>query len=254
VKRHYQALRSLGLGVDVLPDNRELDQYRMVVAPSLYLASPELASTLSQYVAGGGTLVLAPRIGVKDRFNATPERPLPAWLDGLCGVRVTDYQSIPAEKRVGLAGIGDGSFEGEFEGWYEELDVADADVVANYSDGAFAGSPAITERKVEGGRVVYLAGAATQRTLDRLYMHLAASLGLSALQLPEGVEVIRLEGVGDGELLVLLNHSDAEQRLGFNGYRWHDHLSGASGDGSFALEPYGVAFLEGVRLAVAERL
>jgi len=254
LKRHYQAVRRLGLGVDVLPDSSELERYRMVVAPSLYLASPELASTLSRYVMGGGSLVLAPRTGVKDRFNAAPERVLPAWLDGLCGVRVTDYQSVPSEKRVRLAGAGDLSFEGEFQGWYEELELADAEVVAHYADGAFAGSPAITERTTEGGRVVYLAGAATQPTLDRLYLHLAARLGLTTLQLPDGLEAIRLEGMGDGELLVLLNHSDTEQRLSFNGYRWHDHLSGASGDGSFELGSYGVAFLEGVRFSVAERV
>ena len=254
VKRHYQALRRLGLGVDVLPDCSRLDSYRIVVAPSLYVASPALASALSRYVTDGGTLVLAPRTAVKDRFNAAPERPLPAWLDGLSGIRVTDYQSVPAEKQVNLSGGGDGFFEGEFEGWYEELEVVDADVVANYTDGPFAGSPAITERKVGGGRVLYLAGAASQRTLDRLYVRLAASVGLRPLDLPDAVEVTRLRGVGDGELLFLLNHSETEQRLDFNGYRWHDHLSGTSGDGIFALDPFGVAFVEGVRLGVAERI
>jgi beta-galactosidase len=251
VQRHYKALRGLGLGVDVLADTADLDRYRMVVVPSLYLGSPELASTLSGYVHGGGTLVLAPRTAVKDRFNAVPERSLPAWLDGLCGVRVTDYQSVSPELGVGLAGDGQ-SFEGEFHGWFEELEVIDAGVVARYSDGAFAGSPAITERQVEDGRVIYLAGVATQASLDRVYRRLSRQLGLRALQLPEDVEAIRLEGGGDGELLALLNHSAQEQRLSFNGSRWHDHLSGASGEGSFDLGPYGVAFLEGVGLAPAE--
>jgi hypothetical protein len=67
------------------------------------------------------------------------------------------------------------------------------------------------------------------------------------------VEAIRLEGGGDGELLALLNHSDREQRLSFNGSRWHDHLSGAIGEGSFDIGPYGVAFLEGVGLTPAAR-
>ena len=252
LKRHYQALRSLGLGVDVLPDSNGLDRYRMVVAPSVYIASPELATTLSRYVSGGGTLVLAPRTAVKDRFNAAPERAQPAWLDEMSGVRVTDYQSVPSEDRVRLVETGGGSFEGEFHGWYEELDVADADVVARYADGAFVGSPAITERTVELGRVVYVAGAATQATLDRLYQRLTTREGLTTMLLPDDVEAIKLEVIGDGELVLLLNHSGAEQRLTFNGYRWLDHLSGAGGEGSLELEPYGVALLESLRPAVAE--
>ncbi len=252
VQRHYKALRGLGLGVDVLADTADLDRYRMLVVPSLYLAGPELASTLSAYVHRGGTLVLAPRTAVKDRFNAVPESSLPAWLDSLCGVRVTDYQSVSPELGVGFAGDGE-SFEGEFYGWYEELEVADASVVASYSDGAFAGSAAITERKVGDGLVVYIAGVATPPSLDRLYRRLSSRLGLRALQLPEEVEAIRLEGRGDGELLALLNHSEKGQRLSFEGSRWHDHLSGASGEGSFDLGPYGVAFLEGVGLTPSDR-
>ncbi|HEY3195876.1 MAG TPA: beta-galactosidase [Candidatus Dormibacteraeota bacterium] len=254
LQRHYKALRRLGLGVDVLADTADLDRYRMVVVPSLYLAGPELASILSGYVHGGGTLVLAPRTAVKDRFNAVPERSLPAWLDSLCGVRVTDYQSVAAELGVALVGGGGASsFEGEFKGWYEELEVTDAGVVATYSDGAFAGSPAITERKVGDGRAIYVAGVATQSSLDSLYRLISDQLGLRALNLPEEVEAIRLEGGGDGELLALLNHSDREQRLSFNGSRWHDHLSGAIGEGSFDIGPYGVAFLEGVGLTPAAR-
>jgi len=242
---HYRALRDMGLGVDVLPDRMDLERYRLVVAPSLYVAGPEVASAMTDYAQAGGTLVFAPRTSVKDPSNALPERPLPAWLDELCGVRVTDYQSVTADGGAALAG----GVEGEFKGWYEELEPAGAEVLASYADGAFAGSPAITVRAAGKGRVLYIGGAATLSTLDRLYRGLAAELGLGTLDLPRGVEAVRLEGTGDGELLVLLNHSGGEQRLSFDGFRWHDHLSDAGGEEPFALEPYGVALLERVRLA-----
>jgi hypothetical protein len=47
--------------------------------------------------------------------------------------------------------------------------------------------------------------------------------------------------------MVLLNHSDREQRLASKGRRWHDHLTGAGGGGAFAIGPYGVAVLEVVQ-------
>jgi beta-galactosidase len=250
IRQHYQALRGLGLGVDVLPDASHLDRYRMVIAPSLYLIDPEVASALNGYVQGGGTLVLAPRTAVKDRFSVTPERPLPVWLDDLAGVRVTDYQSVSAEQRVAVSG----AVAGEVQGWFEEIELNGAESLARYSDGAFAGSPAFTEHETNGGRAVYLGGAATAPTLDRLYVHLASRLGLSLMQLPDGLEVVRLEGLGDGELLMVLNHTETEHRLDFNGYHWHDHFSDAIGEDAFAVGPYGVALLECVRMVGGERV
>jgi beta-galactosidase len=242
--RHFQALSSLGLGLDVLPAVDGLEGYRLVVAPSLYVCDPDVASTLARFVEGGGALVLAPRTAVKDRFNAAPERPLPVGLDALCGVRVSDYQSVGADRAARIEGD---SVEGEFRGWYEELEISDAATLATYADGAFAGSPAITSRPAGRGSAVYVGGVATPSTLDRLYRHLGSLLGLSMLELPSGLEVVRLEGTGNGELMMLLNHTDREQRLVLDGYRWHDHVSGERGEGAVELGPYGVALIEGVR-------
>jgi beta-galactosidase len=244
VLRHYQALRGLGLGVDVLPNLDAVRRYRLVVAPSLYICDPQTAVALARFVEDGGVLVLAPRTAVKDRFNAAPERPLPVGLDDLCGIRVSDYQSVAADRAVRVEG---GSLEGEFRGWYEELDVAGAETLAAYADGPFAGSPAITSHRYGNGRAVYVAGAATDVTLERVYRHLGAGLGLTMLELPFGLEAVRLEGTGNGELMMLLNHTDRAQRLVLEGRRWHDHVSAQSGDGAIELDAYDVALIEGVR-------
>ena len=244
VLRHYQALRTLGLGVDVLPGLTRLEGHRLVVAPSLYLVDAEMASALSRYVLGGGTLVVAPRTAVKDRFNTVPERPLPVWLDELSGVRVIDYQSLGADRGVRVEGR---SIDGEFRGWYEDLETSGAEILATYSDGAFAGSPAVTSCRAGLGVTVYIGGAATQATLEALYHHICGGLGLDMIQLPPELEAVRLEGTGNGELVVLLNHSDRGTRLSLDGYRWFDHLSGARGEGLFELGAYGVALLERMR-------
>jgi beta-galactosidase len=243
VLRHYQSLRGLGLGVDVLPDLDGLERYRLVVAPSLYVCGPQKARALVGYVENGGTLVLAPRTAVKDSFNASPEEPLPAGLDELCGVRVGDYQSVVAEQAVSILGEG---IEGEFRGWYEELEVEGADTLATYAGGPFDGSAAITTRKAGRGNVLYIAGAATQSTLGDLYRRVARELGIMVLDLPPDLEAVPLEGTGNGALVMLLNHADRKQRFAMDGRRWHDHLSGRHGDGAVDLEPYGVALIESV--------
>lgn len=243
VLRHYEAMRSLGLGVDVLPDLESLDRYRLVVVPNLYICPPEAASALASYIEKGGTVALAPRAAVKDRFNVTPERQLPVGLDDLFGVRVIDYQSVGADRGARIKGS---SLDGEFRGWYEELEAGDVEALAGYVDGPFAGSPAITARRLGRGSAVYVGGAATESTLQSLYRDVARRLELDVLDLPPGLEAVRLEGTGNGELMMLLNHTDRELRLARHGLRWHDHLSGRHGEDVVHLPAYDVALVEGV--------
>jgi beta-galactosidase len=209
VHTHYEALRRLGLGVDVVSPTADLTRYRLVVAPSLYVMDESLAAALTEYVEAGGLLVLAPRSGVKDRCNAVPERPAPAWLDHLLGLEVTDFMSVAAEEAVRVAGE-DGALDGQFRGWYEQVAPTAATTLATYLGGPFAGEPAVTERELGGGRAVYLAGAADSNTLGALYRLLSTRAGLPVLALPADVEAVPLVR-GDQGLLVLLNHSDEDR-------------------------------------------
>ena len=188
----------------------DLSRYRAVVAPSLYVMDEAVAAALAAYVAGGGLLVLAPRAGVKDRCNAVPERPLPAWLDELAGLEVVDYVSVAEDDGAWIVCAGDDGFEGDLRGWYEELELRDAVPVAEYADGDFAGTTAVAARELGGGRVVYVAGAATRETLTALYRSLWHDWGLPVHDLPADVEAVPLRN-DHRDLMFLLNHADEER-------------------------------------------
>jgi beta-galactosidase len=230
VQQHYESLRRLGLGVDVVSPSLDLSHYRVVVAPGLLVMDEATAAALTRYVEAGGTLVLAPRTGVKDRCNAVPERPLPAWLDELAGLEVVDYASLPEDSSARLAGVGGASFAGEVHGWYEEVELHGGRATATYVDGAFPGTPAVVEQSVGAGRCVYLAGVASASTLQALYRQLCDDVGLRLLELPEGVEAVPMVANG-GDLLMLLNHGDDEAILDL-------------GSGPVTLEPLGVALVD----------
>jgi len=230
VQQHYESLRRLGLGVDVVSPGSDLSQYRVVAAPGLLVMDDATAAALTGYVEAGGTLVLAPRTAIKDRSNATPERPLPAWLDELAGLEVVDYASLPEDSSARLAGAGGASFAGEVHGWYEDVELRGGRATATYVDGAFPGAPAVVEHSVGAGRCVYLAGVASASTLQALYRRLCNDVGLRLLELPEGVEAVPMAANG-GDLLMLLNHGDGEVTLDL-------------GAGALTLEPLGVALVD----------
>jgi beta-galactosidase len=244
VQRHYESLRRLGLGVDVVSATTDLGRYSIVVAPNLYIVDTDTVARLATYVEGGGTLVLAPRTAVKDRANALPERPFPAWLDELAGLTVSDYASGPDSVRASFAADDGSALKGEFSGWLEELDLEEARPRARYLEGEFAGTTAVAEHRLGAGRVVYFAGAAHETTLLALYRVFCAEAGLRLLDLPEDVELVRLENGLGGELSVLLNHGDGEQPVDLGLTEWRDLLRDERGSGPLQLAPFGVCIVE----------
>jgi beta-galactosidase len=246
-QRHYEALRRLGVGVDVVSPAADLSSYRLVVAPNLYIADDGVAAALRAYVDGGGTLVFAPRAGVKDRCNVVPERPFPTFFAELAGVEVVDVASLLDDEPIRIAGV-NGIPDGRFRGWFEQIEPKGARVLALYAEGDFAETPALTAHAVGAGRALYLAGAADPATLTALYAALAPQTGITTVDLPDGVECIALRRNGE-TLLMLLNHADEERVVLLDGDR-RDLLTGAEHERRIRLAPFGVALLVPVPAAV----
>jgi beta-galactosidase len=242
LRAHYGALKRQGVEVELRAPTADLSAYRLVAAPSLYVVDEDVAAALRAYVERGGLLVLGPRSGFKDRANAVPEGPLPAWLDELAGLEVSDIASFLDDRPVQVDGV-DGA-SGEFHGWFEELSLKGARPLYRYRDTDFAGSAAVAINEVGAGRVVYVGGVAIEETLDQLYASLAREAVLNVFDAPSDVEVVRLRKADSGaEVLFLLNYAGEERTISIPGEPL-SHLDGALQAGALVLGPYGVALLE----------
>jgi beta-galactosidase len=193
----YMAMRALGLDVDVLPPDRDLSAYALVVAPSLTTADDALVASLRPALAGGATLVLGPRSGAY-RPDAVVHAPPPGPLSELSGVEVSRVDSLrpnlrgtlsPREPMLGLlepAG---------YHTWADLLEPqAGTEVWASYAEPAYAGTAAITMRRHGEGRCVTTGAWLDGGTWARLLGTLALEAGLPVLPLPEGVRLSRHAG------------------------------------------------------------
>ncbi len=223
VYRWYAALRRLGLGVDVVPTGSDLSDYRIVVAPSMPIIDEPSCAWLQAYAEAGGALVVGPHAGVREQNGAVPARALPAGLDELIGVEVTDIASGEESTRV------EGSISGAFAGWFEELAVRDATTLATYADGDFASQTAISERRSGSGLAIYLGGVADDSVLDSLFRTLCERLALPLVEVPPDVELIPLKRPSE-RLLFALNHGDREEAVALSDSTWRDLIGGAVGN------------------------
>jgi beta-galactosidase len=203
----YRALQRLGIPVDIVSPRADLSRYRLVVAPTLFLADEELAGRLTGYVREGGTLLLGVRSGVKTPTNLVTADPLPGPFRDLVGATVADWHALPPDVTYKMV-TAVPELTGSAAIWAEALTPAlggKTQVLATYPTGPFQGRAALVGQRVGRGRAFYLGWYPTVEQAQALLAHLGERAGVSRLaeELPEG-----LIAAQRGEQLVLLNFTE----------------------------------------------
>ncbi len=202
---YYRALRERTQSVDIVDPSVDLSPYKLVVAPSLNVIPPKLAARLEAYVKAGGHLVLGPRSGMKNQYNALYHERQPGPLIGTLGGEVDEYYALVNDVPVaGHWGSGRATI------WAERMTPHSPDTRVELQYGAgngwLAGHPAAIERRVGRGTIAYLGAVLNPGLMQEAADIWAdeAGLGPPPIAAPAGVEVDRRVGAGH-EVFVLIN-------------------------------------------------
>jgi beta-galactosidase len=239
----YRPLRAMSQGVDLIQPTADLSKYKLVVAPALNVLPQATADNLIKYVRGGGHLVLGPRTGMKNEYDALWADRQPGPLESLLGGKVEEYYALDHPIPVNVeSGVG-----GQSQVWAEILkpDLPEAKVEATYapSNGWVDGQPAILSRKVGQGSITYVGIWPDAQFLDRLMAGWVKDAGVDPLisNVPKGVEVC--ERTGNGKtVVILINHNTTPQHVALPG-EMKDLLKGGTVS-SVDLPKYEVAVLQ----------
>ena len=233
--RYYRALWEAGVTVDVVHPDTELDRYRLVLVPTLYLVSDAAADRLRQYVRGGGTILVTYFSGIVDESDHIRLGGYPGAFRDVLGVRTEEFFPLRGSETVALD---DGTGA---DVWTELLHLDGAEAVASYADGPLPGVPAVTRHGFGDGAAWYAATRLDAEGVRRLVDRLTAGTGVDAAapSRSPGVEVVRRIG-GDRSYLFVLNHTDEEAGLPCGGT---DLLTGTTHADSLRLPAGGVAVL-----------
>lgn len=238
----YGPLRQLVRSVDVIADTSPLSSYKLVVAPSLNLITPQAAANLEAYVRGGGHLVLGQRSGMKDADNGLwPERQ-PGPLAAMLGARVEQWYAL--EKPVPIEGIW-GSGEDAVWAEYLGVDSPDTKVLMRYgkSNGWLDGQPAAVTRQAGKGSITYIGAALNGDTMRSAAKWMIAQSGVQAVMpdTPPDVDVSIRSGAGK-QVVILTNYGVQPATVQLSG-SMSDVLHGGHVS-KVTLDRYGVAVLE----------
>jgi beta-galactosidase len=210
---YYRALRTRTPSIDVVSPYAPLAGYKLVVAPNLNVMPEALAKHLLEYVSHGGHLVLGPRSGMKDEYNALLPQRQPGFLAEPLGSRVEQYYAL--EKRIpvsGSLGTGDASV------WAEQLSSSapDAQVLLRYGpgNGWLDEKPAAVTHSYGKGNITYIGAILDDKLMARAAEWMINRSGIAASfgPVPAGVEVNRRLDEHK-QVFVLINFSTQPQKI-----------------------------------------
>ena len=240
----YRPLRDQAQAVDVISPDAPLDQYKLVVAPALNVLPQAMADRLIAYVKQGGHLVLGPRSGMKDEYNAlNPQRQPGPLVDLLGGTRVAVLcarQRCPRQRRPRQS---EPPTSGQ-KPLRPHPPTPQTLLTYGPSNGWLDDQPAAITRTVGKGSITYIGAWLDPPLLNSLTASFVKDAGVQPILpgVPDGVEVCQRSG-SDKSVLILINHTTTNQHIALPAAMTDLLSAGSPKISSVDLPKYGVAVL-----------
>jgi beta-galactosidase len=242
----YRALHPQGSvgasAIDLIAADADLSTYAMVFAPAMNVLPRSTAEKWLAYVSNGGLLILGPRTGMKNEDNGLQTNGQPGPLVDALGAKVAQYYALDAPVEVHGADV-----TGKANVWAEELTptAADTHVLMSYGDGNswLKDKPAVVERSVGRGKIVYVGATLDVAALSGLLAPLLKEKGVAPLipDLPEEVEVMERSS-GARRIWIVENHGEKPQHVEL-GHVMFDVLADGAKETVVDIAGHGVAVL-----------
>lgn len=214
LKLFHYAFTKYGLNVDIIGQHEDISQYKIVVAPEMYVTDERVVKHIYEFVENGGTVILTNRSGVKDEHNNCIMSPLPTVYRKLAGCCVLEYDPVGYDN-VSIK-FSDGSIYRAGQ-WCDILGLETARAIAFYNSEFYKGSAAVTENQYGNGRAYYIGTVGEKAMYCRLAKDILQKCRIPYIDgLPDNVEITTRTGK-DASLQFLFNNTWSVQEFTMNG-------------------------------------
>ena len=211
VMNHYAAFWRMGVPVDVVDMTADFSQYKLVIAPMLYMYRENIMEKLKSFTENGGTLVGTYWSGRVDECDLCFESFAPYGMHEVFGLYTEEIDALYPQQFN--ATVYDGQKYKIME-LCELVNTSTAQVIATYEDDFYAGKPVLTENHYGNGTAFYMCARLEQAFLDAFYENLVNGLSLEKaveMQLPKNV--IASMRRGQRSIVFLQNYNESEVQL-----------------------------------------
>ena len=223
----YHEFLKLGIDMNVVASDDNLDDYNVVIAPMLYMLRPGASDNLKAFVKRGGQLMATYLTGYVDDNTL-------CYLGGFPGDGLSELFGVISEEidtyydsDENSATFTDGH-KAIIHDYAEILRVSDTDILAKYDKDFYAGTPAITCKNFGKGKAYYVGARIDMDSMSGLFKTMLKETNTSYLALPAGIEYHKREDESGKAIEFYLNVTENE--ITFN----------MTDNTQVTLKPYGV--------------
>ncbi len=203
----YAGLRRAGVTTDIVAAGAELAGYSAVIVPSLHVMSEEAVAALGVAAQAGTQVLVTYFSGIVDERDHIVLGGYPGALRDLLGIRVEEFSPLLDGATVTLAAPHWEALDGiAATVWTERGRAAPGtEVLAEFSDGPAAGSPALTRRGTAWYVATRLGPDAVDAVLARVLTDAEVNPVLAGL--PGGTEAVTRRHPDGREYLIVIDHT-----------------------------------------------
>jgi beta-galactosidase len=218
VEQIHRSLYDLNMGTDfVFPETQDFSQYKVLIVPALYIADDALLQRISDYVKGGGHVVMTFKSGFANEDSAVRWVRAPGPLREAAGFSYQEFSNL--EKPLALkddpyhAGA-----DNQVRYWAEFLMPEHAKALAYYDHPFFGKWPAITENQYGKGTLLYEGTYLSDALQTAILRDVLTRAGLTGPDQNAPARVRVQHGVNrmGKKIHYYFNYSAAEQRANYS--------------------------------------
>ncbi|MFQ7551264.1 MAG: beta-galactosidase trimerization domain-containing protein [Blautia marasmi] len=153
IHQYYKYFYDRNIPVNMIPFDGDLDRYKIIVAPVLYMVKEGMREALENFVRKGGVLVTTYMSGIVDQSDNVYLGGYPGVLSDMAGVWVEEIDALAPEQENTVIFHDGESVPGRLV--CDIIHLKGAECIGRYGKDFYAESPAVTRNRFGDGHVLH---------------------------------------------------------------------------------------------------
>ncbi|WP_455717887.1 beta-galactosidase [Anaerosporobacter sp.] len=207
--RYYEALRNMNYNVDIISSEDDLLQYKIVIAPVLYMVKGKDDERIREFVKEGGIFLTTFFSGIVEENDLVTLGGYPGKLRDILGIWVEEEDALAKEQKNGF------SYKGKEYPAMLLCDLIHLEGAVQIDDYGYAEDfykelPVLTMNHYGKGRSYYVATASDEDFYREFLQDLCTSANVHpVIVTPDGVEATSRENENE-RMIFLMNHNQED--------------------------------------------
>lgn len=245
VMDYYKVFWEQGINVDFVDMECNIDKYKLVIAPIIYMTRNNFSDKIRKFVNNGGNFVMTYFSSIVNDTDLCYLGGFPGELMDVFGIRSEEVDALyDYEKNEVKLYKNDKSYK--CTEICDLIHLKEAEALGEYNEDFYKGRPALTKNKFGKGNAYYICSRMEDDFNKEFFKDLLNELEIDRnlnINLSKGITVSKRED-DDKKYFFIQNYLDEEKEIDFENYVLKDVVTGEKYSGKVQIKPYEILIVE----------